>query len=52
MKFVSTAILAAGALMLLMGSQGMGPRDIEDTAIGVMIFAGAFHLIWGGVSAK
>ena len=47
MKIISTIILAIGAGMLLMGSQGIGPRDIEETAIGVMVLAGVLHLIWG-----
>jgi len=47
MKTLSTTILIIGALMLAAGYLGMGPRDIDQTAIGVMVFAGVLHMIWG-----
>jgi hypothetical protein len=52
MKFVSTILLAIGALMLIMGSQGMGPRDIEESAISLMVLAVALYVIWGRSTAK
>lgn len=53
MKYVSTAILIAGGLWLVRSMQGYGGyTDASQYAIGVMVFAGVLHSIWGRPTAK